>query len=83
MENKEALQKCFNFYLENLKELSERYNGKYIAIKDCRVLGAYDTFDIAYMETLKKETSGTFIIQKAENNPAAYTSTYYNNLIRV
>ena len=36
------LQKAFDFYLAHQGEMVEKYDGKYIVIKDETVLGAYD-----------------------------------------
>jgi hypothetical protein len=42
----------------------EKYGGKFLAIKNKKVLGAYDTFEKALNATLKKEKLGTFLIQE-------------------
>ena len=78
------LEKNFEYYLANLDELAKKYNGKYIALKECKVLGAYNTFNDALLYTEKQgHERGTFIVQKASTDPSAYTMTYRNNLIKV
>ena len=37
-----ALDTEFQYYLEHQMELAKKHEGKYIVIKDQRVLGAYD-----------------------------------------
>ena len=54
----------YTYFKNNLPELIKRYEGKYIVLKDCRVIGSYDALDEAYKETIKKEALGTFIIQQ-------------------
>ena len=78
------LEKNFEFYLANLDDLAKEYDGKYIAIKDCKVLGAYETMVDAVEQTERQgHELGTFIVQKASTDPSAYTANYYNNLIRI
>jgi len=72
--------KDFQFFLDNVKDLEKKYNGKYIAIKNCEVLGAYDEKVVAFRSTIEQgHEAGTFIIQKASSDPASYTVTYVNS----
>jgi hypothetical protein len=81
MTNKRVkLEKEFNYFLNNLDELVEKYKGKYIAIKDENVLGAYDTMEQAISETNKMYELGTFLIQKCESGEEAYTQTYHSRV---
>ena len=83
MENKD-LENDFEFYLANLDDLAQKYEGKFIAIKKCKILGSYDSMIDAVNETEKQgHNRGTCIVQKASSDPSAYTVTYFNNLIRV
>jgi len=52
------------FFEENLNNLVKEYDGKFVVIKDQCVIGAYDSFDKAYMETTETEELGCFIIQQ-------------------
>ena len=80
--NKNELEKSFDWYLANLQQLSLDYPEKYIAIKDCKVLGAYNSFELAIKKTEKQgHERGTFIVQKASLDPSAYTITHFNNFI--
>jgi len=58
------LEENYIFFKNNLPKFIKRYKGKYIVIKDKRVLGSYDDFDEAYRETIRNEALGTFIIQQ-------------------
>jgi hypothetical protein len=49
----------FNFFRENLCALLESYNGKFVVIKDQCVIGAYSSFDEAYIATTEKEELGS------------------------
>ena len=84
MNDNKTLVKNFEWYKAELGNLAKKYPGKFIAIKDCKVLGAYDTFLSAIELTEKKGYErGTFIVQLAKNDPSAYTRKYHNYSIRV
>ncbi len=67
------LEKSFQFYLDNLEKLAKTYKGKFITIKNCEILGAYDTYESALNETLKTHKLGTFLVQRVDTNPSTYT----------
>ena len=83
MENKKDGKKPsedFQFFLDNVKELEKKYKGKYIAIKNCKVLGDYESFAVAVKATLAQgHKAGTFIVQRNNSDPSSYTATYQNN----
>lgn len=72
MENKN-LEKDFKFFLDNLKELNEKYNNKFIVIKNCEVLCSYDDYATALESTIKEHEIGTFLIQRVDSNPSSFT----------
>ena len=67
----------FLYFIDNQDELVRRHPGKYIVIKDRRVIGQYNSQAEAYTESLKVNPLGTFLIQKCEPGPAAYTVTLH------
>jgi hypothetical protein len=75
------LVKEFDFYLEHQNELVEKYNGKFVVIKDCKVLGAYASELEAITETQKTHELGTFLVQKCEPGSDSYTQTYHSRVI--
>lgn len=78
-----SLKKEFEYYLQHQAELVERYNGKFIVIKDCQVIGSYDSETEAIAETLKKHDLGTFLVQKCEPGNASYTQTFHSRVVFV
>lgn len=74
------LKKEFDHYLANQAELVKQYNGKFVVIKDCNVIGAYDSQSVALAETQKIYPIGTFLIQKVEPGTAAYTQTFHSRV---
>jgi hypothetical protein len=73
-----ALEKEFNYYLEHQEELVKKYNGKFLVIKDCNVIGAYDSELEAVEKTTKEHELGTFLVQKCEPGSESYTQTYHS-----
>jgi len=76
-----SLQKEFQFYLDHQDELVNRYEGKYIAIKDGEVLGAYDSEIAAITETQKSHPLGSFLVQLVTRGPDAYTQTFHSRVV--
>jgi len=74
------LQKEFDYYVSHQKELVEKYNGKYVVIKDGEVAGVYDSQSAAISEGKKKFELGTFLVQKVEPGTATYTQTYHSRV---
>jgi len=77
----DLLTKEFQYYKDHQKELVEKYKGKYITIKDQKILGTYKTITEAYELTLKEHKLGTFIIQFVEPGKNSYTRTFHSRLI--
>lgn len=73
------LTKEFAYFNSNLDFFKQEYLGKHIVIKNEKVLGVYNNFDEAMEKTCKTEEVGTFLIQKVNKNPEAYT-IYYNTI---
>lgn len=57
------LDKQIKFYQKNKAQLFKEFAGKYIVIKDFAIIGAYNSHDEAYRETVKKHQVGTFLIK--------------------
>lgn len=74
------LQEEFDYYLSHQEELVKQYNGKFLVIKDQKVIGAYSTQQEAYFETKKEHEVGTFIIQLCTPGKEAYTATFHSRI---
>lgn len=70
----------FEYFNENLENLFSEYGSKFIAIKNKKVLGSYDSFEEALLETLKFERMGTFLIQQCTNDAANFTFAFQSNI---
>lgn len=59
----------FEYYLENRTALAEKYDGRYIVVKNCNAIGDYDARRVAIETTMKTHTSGAFLVQKCSSDP--------------
>ncbi len=80
-EAKEMVDKNYEFFKNNFDELYKTYADKFIVIKNCEVIGSYDTFDIAYKSTIVSEEIGTFIIQHCSKSDSNINYFHYNNVV--
>lgn len=71
----------FQYYLNHQDELVEKYNGRYIVIKDGEVLGNYGSELDAVMETQKMHKLGTFLVQFVSPGSKAYTQTFHSRVM--
>lgn len=74
------LKKEFGYYLEHQAELVEKYRGKFVVIKNCEVIGAYDSEVTAINQTKLTHELGTFLVQKVEPGDEAYSQTFHSRV---
>ncbi|MGH8128277.1 MAG: hypothetical protein ACRETC_07915 [Gammaproteobacteria bacterium] len=74
------LKQEFEYYLAHQDELVKEYNGQVVAIKDCKILGAYPDEATAVAETQKHHALGTFLVQKVEPGDESYTQRFYSRV---
>lgn len=77
----EVLEKEFKYYLEHQDELVDKYNGKFVVIRDCEVLGAFDSELEAIAKSSERFELGTFLVQKCEPGSESYTQTYHSRVV--
>jgi hypothetical protein len=75
------LEKEFEFYVQNQNKLVEKYNGKYIVIKNHEIIGVFDSEIDAVEKTSERHELGTFLVQKCEPGKDSYTQTYHSRVI--
>lgn len=76
----DALEKEFQYYIDNQGELVKEYEGKFIVIKDCKVIGAYDSELEAVETTSEEHKLGTFLVQKCEAGEESFSQTYHSRV---
>ena len=70
----------FKYYIDHQAELVEKYSGKFVVIKDCRIIGASDSeFEVVNMTSEQYEL-GTFLVRKCEPGNESYTQTYHSRV---
>jgi hypothetical protein len=74
------LQAEFEYFLAHKAELLAQYNGKFVVIKDRKVIGAYDDELKAIAETRKSHELGTFVVQKVVPGDAGTTQTFHTRV---
>lgn len=70
----------FKFYLDHQDELVEKYNGKYIVIKNDKVLSAYDGELEAVETTRQTEELGTFLVQHVTPGEESHEQTFHSRV---
>ena len=73
-----VLGEAFGFYLANQDEMVEKYDGKVIAIKDGKVLEAYDSELAAAIGTRKHHERGTYLIQRVSKGNEGHTAIFHS-----
>jgi len=76
------LSSNFKYYLDHQEELVKKYDGKYIIIKDCTVVGDFFDESEAYVKAVQKYGLGNFLLQYCSEGPSAYTQTFVNSYVR-
>lgn len=77
------LEANFHWYLENQDEIVKMYNGKVIAIKDKKIIGAFKTKEEGYWKIQENHKLGTFILQKCSPGEKDYTLYDRRGLFRL
>src|SRR3990172_3644103 len=75
------LKQEFEYYLANQKELVDKYNGKFVVIKDRVVIGNYDNELNAIEDTKKNHKVGTFLVQYVSPGDSAYKQTFHSRVV--
>ena len=70
----------FEYYLANQGKIVEEFNGKYVVIKGCEVIGAYDHQIEAIQETQKNHKAGTFLVQLVSPDETEYTQNFHSRV---
>jgi Family of unknown function (DUF5678) len=75
------LKEEFQYFVDHQEELVKKYSGKFIVLKNKKVIGVYDSHAEAYTETQKSEELGTFLIQHCVSGADSYSQTFHTQAI--
>ena len=68
----ETLDVEFKFYQENKENFLSKHEGKFIVIKEKKVIGVYEDRMKAIEETKKTHELGTFLVQEVVENDTIF-----------
>lgn len=75
-----SLEKEFQYFLDHQAELVEKFNGKFVVIRDCSVVGAFDSEQEAIKVASAKFQLGSFLVQKCVPGAEGYTQTFHSRV---
>jgi len=71
------LKKEFDYFMKHQDEFVKKYKGKYLVIKDQKIIDVFDVETEAYDEMSKKFELGTFLIQHCLPGKDTFTQTFH------
>ena len=74
------LEKEFRYYVKNQAELSAKYEGKVLVVKDQTVIGVYDSKGEALKKTVVDHELGSFLIQECSSDPNSVVTTFHSRV---
>ena len=77
----DSLEKDFQYFIDHQNELVRQYAGRFIVIKNQKVIGVYDSEIQAFTETQKQHQLGTFIIQECKRGSEIYTQNFHSRVL--
>lgn len=75
------LEKELAFFKANQSQLVQKYQSRFLVIKDQEVKGDYSSEMEAYTEAQKSFELGTFIIQQCLSGTESYTQTFHSRVV--
>jgi len=76
-----ALEREFEFYVNQQDDLVRRYQGKFVVIRGRKVIGAYKDEMQALERTAARFPLGSFLVQKCEPGAESYTQTFHSPVV--
>lgn len=76
-----SLEIELQFFKQNQKELLSKYEGKFLVIKDQKVVGVYDSEIEAYTQTQNNFELGTFLIQQCLPGEDSFSQTFHSRVL--
>lgn len=80
VERESPLKQEFEYYLANQDALVSKYRGKFIVIKDRKVIGNFTDQLTAVLETQKTHPLGTFLVQMVEPGTGSHSQTFHSRV---
>jgi len=74
-----VLEREFQYFVDNQTDLFKQFPYQYLAIKDQKVIGVYDSKIDAYLETEKEHKLDSFLIQFCSLSQETFTPYFVTN----
>lgn len=71
----------YQYFLNHQKELAKEFYGRYVVIKDQKVVGDYDSEIKAYLDAKKRYGLGNFIIQYCVPEGEERLQAFYSPIV--
>lgn len=75
------LDKEFDYFLENRQALLDKYEGRYVVIKDQQVIGDYGDQLEAVTRTSEEHELGTFLVQLISADEASFRQVFHSMVL--
>lgn len=72
----------FDFFMKNYQELFKQYGHKFIAIKNGKILGAYNSVPETLNALSETFEPGSYIIQECTGDESAYRTSIMRLMIK-
>lgn len=75
------LEQEFDYFITHQDDLVRKYRGKFVVIKDEKVIAAYASEFEAVEQTAKEQELGTFLVQLCEPGSESYTQSFHSRVL--
>ncbi len=75
-----SLEQEFKWYLKNQDDLVDKYEGRFLVIKDERLMAVFDDDMEAIRQTELEHELGTFLVQECSSDPYSTTATFHSRV---
>ena len=75
------LDQEFKYFIDHQAELVEKFNGKVIVVVGESVVGSYDSELDAYIESKRKYSPWTFLVQRCVPGESAYRQSFHSRVV--
>ena len=79
--NDQKRKEDFDFFIPNYHAFYKEYGHKFLAIRDKKILGTYDSVPDAINDLSPSYNLGTYIIQECTGDDSAYRTTIMRLII--
>ena len=76
-----ALEKEFQYYIDNQETLVKKYAGKVLAIKGGVILGAFDSEIQAVKFLAPDHKLGSYLLQRCLDGKESYTRVFHSRVV--